>query len=198
MQTKESVNDFLTDFLVGISDGLLIPFGLIVGMSSHFSRPVIIIVTLCVTIISAISMALSRYFSSRSALNEEHLNGIVSSLDLDPGTRTLITNETLKTNSEWKLIISEINKMSTAQRSACCIGVGYLLAGTVTLLPLLLTNSLSGGLTWMFGTTLLCLFLFGYLKGMVTGRAAVLMALRSVFLGLVVAAVAFLIGRVFR
>jgi len=79
--------------------------------------------------------------------------------------------------------------------SALTIGGSYVLGGLVPLLPYMLVNDATRALYYSAGFTLLALFIFGAVKGRLTGRAGLRSAFQTVAIGGVAAAVAFAIAR---
>lgn len=79
--------------------------------------------------------------------------------------------------------------------NALTIGFSYGRSGFVPLAPYILIHSVTWALYVSIGVTLLALFVFGYIKGCVTGIDAQRSALQTALIGGLAAAAAFGIAR---
>jgi predicted membrane protein (TIGR00267 family) len=79
--------------------------------------------------------------------------------------------------------------------SALTIGASYILGGVIPLAPYLVVHDVSRALLFSAGMTLLALFLFGALKGKLTGQAPLLGGIQSAAIGGLAAGVAFMLAR---
>ena len=75
------------------------------------------------------------------------------------------------------------------------IALSYLVGGLIPLAPYMLMTSVPKALAASTVVTLLALFIFGYLKGSVTGTGALNSALQTLMVGGLAAAAAFGIAR---
>ncbi len=84
---------------------------------------------------------------------------------------------------------------AAARKSAMTIALSYLVGGLIPLAPYMLMTSIPKALAASTVVTLLALFIFGYLKGSVTGTGAFNSALQTLMVGGLAAAAAFGIAR---
>jgi predicted membrane protein (TIGR00267 family) len=82
-----------------------------------------------------------------------------------------------------------------ALQSAGTIALSYALSGFIPLGPYIVMPSVQSALYVSVAVTLVALFLFGYVKGRLTGINALRSGLQTILIGGVAAAAAFLIAR---
>ena len=78
-----------------------------------------------------------------------------------------------------------------ARNSAATIAVSYILGGLVPLAPYILVSELYRALSLSVGVTLVALFLFGYVKGKMTGISPLRGGFQTVIIGGLASAAAF-------
>jgi VIT1/CCC1 family predicted Fe2+/Mn2+ transporter len=84
-----------------------------------------------------------------------------------------------------------------ARNSALTIGLSYVVGGLIPLSPYFFTQAPLQGLPISAAITLVCLFVFGYIKSKVTGQPVWAGALKVMIIGAVAAAAAFVVARLF-
>ena len=84
-----------------------------------------------------------------------------------------------------------------ARNSAATIGISYIIGGLIPLTAYFFTSTPIDGLMISAILTVICLFIFGYFKSKVTGQPPVKGALKVMFIGVIAAAAAFFIAKVF-
>ncbi len=82
-----------------------------------------------------------------------------------------------------------------APRSAITIGVSYIFGGLIPLAPYMMLSSVTTGLWFSVGITLLALLVFGYIKGRFTGINPLRGGLQTVLTGGLAAAAAYLLAK---
>jgi predicted membrane protein (TIGR00267 family) len=82
-----------------------------------------------------------------------------------------------------------------ALQSALAIALSYAVSGFIPLGPYILMNSVQSALYVSLEVTLVALFLFGYVKGRVTGINALRSGLQTTLIGGLAAGAAFAIAR---
>jgi VIT1/CCC1 family predicted Fe2+/Mn2+ transporter len=82
-----------------------------------------------------------------------------------------------------------------ARNSAATIAVSYILGGLVPLAPYMLIRQLYSALSISVVVTLMALFVFGYVKGKLTGISALRGGLQTVIIGGLASAAAFGLAR---
>lgn len=197
MPSRVRKYDFLVDFLVGMSDGLVIPFAVVTGLSVSFPPAIIVSISLLLAVAIALAMSLSRYFSAKNPVDDARLHEIVSSLRVGESTRELIIEEAKKTNDEWQSITDELDDPETIVKSAAYVGFSYLLAGTIPVIPLLVIADDAWAVRCSMGCSLLALAVLGYAKGKLTGQSGWFVAGKTLVAGALVALAAYSVARVF-
>lgn len=217
MTKKSSDINLLTDLIIGVSDGLIVPFALTAGLSGIISSNTFIAMTgLTATVAGAFAMSVGGYQASRA---ESHLDHHHHHAEKDTGeeveeTRKFLANiglseemqqraieEMKKDKEQWKIFKNqyeeEINVSGHAGRSAFRIGFAYLIGGIVPVSPYFFVSDPSFGLKISAIITLVCLFLFGYFKGWALQLHPWWTALRVMLTGTIAAGAAFGIARLF-
>jgi VIT1/CCC1 family predicted Fe2+/Mn2+ transporter len=82
-----------------------------------------------------------------------------------------------------------------ARNSALTIALSYIAGGMVPLTPYMLSNDIFTGLSFSAAVTLIALFVFGYVKGKLTGIAPLRGGLQTLVIGGLASAVAFGLAR---
>jgi VIT1/CCC1 family predicted Fe2+/Mn2+ transporter len=215
-------SDTVRDIVIGMSDGLTVPFAIAAGMSGA-AVPAHIVVTAGLAEIAAgsISMGLGGYLAGRTDVEHyeaEHKREeqetlylpeqearevaiVLEEFGLSEDQVPPVVEALRKDRKKWvdfmmrfELGLEEPDRRR-ARQSALTIALSYVAAGFIPLAPYILMSSVAQALYVSIGVTLLALFLFGYIKGRVTGLNALRSGLQTVLIGGVAAGVAFGIAR---
>lgn len=215
-------SDFITDIVIGMSDGLTVPFALAAGLSGAVdSNSIIITAGIAEIVAGCIAMGLGGYLAGKT--EEEHYQNelkreyfevenyrqkeidevkeIFADYGIDENGQTLIANQLAKDKKKWvdfmmkfELGLEEPHP-KRARNSALTIGIAYFIGGLLPLSAYFFTSSPKDGLIVSALITTLCLFVFGYFKSKVTGQPAIKGALKVTAIGLIAAAAAFGIAK---
>ena len=226
IHTEKHLRDsaFITDIVIGMSDGLTVPFALAAGLSSAVSNNQIVITAGIAEIIAgSIAMGLGGYLAGRTEVEHYHseykreweevetvperekeeVREVFEEYGLSPESQHIIVEELAKDKKKWvdfmmrfELGLEEPNA-NRATTSALTIGVSYIIGGTIPLLPYFFTDTPSAGLKISAIITLLCLFVFGFFKSKATGQPLLSGALKVMFIGAAAAAAAFSVAKLF-
>jgi len=217
-------SDTVRDIVIGMSDGLTVPFALAAGLSSAVSTNGIIITAgLAEIIAGSIAMGLGGYLAGKTEI--EHYDSevrreymeikefneverkecreIFATYGLSPESQEQIVNELAKDNDKWVDFMMRFElglekpDINRARQSARNIGLAYIVGGIVPLTAYIFTETPSNGLIISAIITIACLAVFGYFKSKVTGQSPVQGALRTTVIGVLAAAAAYGIARVF-
>ncbi len=214
----------LSDIVIGMSDGLTVPFALAAGLSGAVDASSIIVVAGIAEIAAgSIAMGLGGYLSGKTEQDHyahelkreyhevEHLRGreieetkdFFKSLGLDEELQVKATQQISQDKDKWvqfmmkyELGLDEPNP-KRARNSALNIGFSYVVGGIIPLSPYFFTDSAKTALPYSVVATLLCLFVFGYFKSKVTGVAPLMGALKVMLIGAAAAAAAFGVAKLF-
>jgi len=217
-------SDFITDIVIGISDGLTVPFALAAGLSSAVSSNNIITTAGIAEIIAgSIAMGLGGYLAGKtesehyqSELSREYaeveripeeekqeIKEIFSEYGFSQEAQDLLADELSKDKNKWvqfmmkyELGLEEPNP-NRARNSAATIGLSYAVGGLIPLLPYFFTSTPMEGLKYSSVLGLVSLFLFGFFKSKVTGQPLFKGALKVMIIGALAAIAAFGVAKLF-
>ncbi len=214
-------SDFITDIVIGMSDGLTVPFALAAGLSGAVSSNTIVITAGIAEIVAGcIAMGLGGYLAGKteqehyeSELRKEYyevetipekeiheVKEVFAEYGIDESGQTLLANQLAKDKTKWvnfmmkfELGLEEPNPQR-ARNSALTIGMAYLVGGLLPLSAYFFTNTPKDGLIMSAIITTICLFVFGYFKSKVTGQPPLKGALKVTGIGLIAAAAAYFVA----
>ncbi|MEI6477450.1 MAG: VIT1/CCC1 transporter family protein [bacterium] len=203
-------SDSIRDVILGMADGLTVPFALAAGLAGAVAASHIIVAAgLAEIAAGSISMGLGGYLAARSEA-EHYVNERkreVDEVERVPETEAQEVAHVLTTyglnHDEAKIVVDGLRRKPEAwvdfmmrfelgleephpQRalvSAATIAAAYIVGGSIPLAPYLFTSNAHEGLLFSIGFTLLALILFGYLKGKATGSPALRSSLQTVLVG---------------
>ena len=215
---------FITDMVIGMSDGLTVPFALAAGLSGAVSTNGIIITAGIAEIVAgSIAMGLGGFLAGQTEVEhydselkreyeevarvpereKQEVREVFAEMGLSPVLQEEIANELSKDKDKWVDFMMKFElglekpDPARARNSALTIGMSYAFGGLVPLLPYYFTKTPNEGLIYSAMTTLLCLFIFGYFKSRVTGQPPIFGALKVTLIGAVAAAAAFFVAKLF-
>jgi VIT1/CCC1 family predicted Fe2+/Mn2+ transporter len=217
-----TAGETIRDIVIGMSDGLTVPFALAAGLSGAVADPhVIITAGLAEIAAGSIAMGLGGYLAALS--DAEHYDSerarergevqekpqaevaevmqILQSYGLTAEQSKPIVETLSKRPEAWIdfMMRFELGLEQTdpkrALTSALTIAGAYITGGLIPLSPYFLTTKVETALAFSVVFTLMALALFGYIKGQFTGTAPVRSALQTFFIGGLAAAVAFAIAK---
>ncbi|MDB5763336.1 MAG: ccc1 [Herminiimonas sp.] len=215
-------SDTIKDIVLGMADGLTVPFALAAGITGA-SVSIDIVITAGIAEIAAGSIAMGlggylaartqrqHYYAERAREEQEIINlpHRERSEVIEIMAQYGVTQEEcapmlvgLERNPKaWRdfmmrfeLGLEEPNP-SAAKKSAATIALSYMVGGFIPLLPYMLVRTPQTALMISTVVTLAALFVFGYFKGRFTGTDAVKSAMQTLSIGGLAAGVAFLIAR---
>jgi VIT1/CCC1 family predicted Fe2+/Mn2+ transporter len=215
-------SDRVRDVVIGMADGLTVPFALAAGITSA-AASVDLVVTAGVAEVAAGSIAMGlggylagrsahdHYFSERAREEEE----IRDKPEIEAGEIGEIFSAYGLTETEYRPLVEGLMRNPTAwrdfmmrfelgleepdpreaPRSAATIAVSYIVGGMIPLAPYMVMADGSAALKWSSAITLAALLVFGFVKGHFTGTNRWISALTTMGIGAVAAAAAFGIAR---
>ncbi len=217
-------SDFITDVVIGMSDGLTVPFALAAGISSAVSSNDIVVTAGIAEIIAgSIAMGLGGFLAGKTEqdhytselkreyeevervpeIEKEEVREVFATYGLSETSQKAIVEELAKDKDKWVLFMMKFElgleqpDANRARQSALTIGLSYAIGGFVPLCPYFFTDTPFTGLKFSAIITILCLFIFGYFKSRVTGQPAIAGAIKVTLIGAVAAAAAFGVARFF-
>jgi VIT1/CCC1 family predicted Fe2+/Mn2+ transporter len=215
-------SEFITDMVIGMSDGLTVPFALAAGLSGAVdSNSIVITAGIAEIVAGCIAMGLGGYLAGKteqehyeSELKREYfevdnhhqkeineVKEIFADYGINEAGQTLIANQLAQNKDKWVDFMMKFElgierpHPNRARNSALTIGSAYIVGGFLPLSAYFFTATPKEGLILSAIITTLCLFIFGYFKAKVTGQPKFKGALKVTAIGLVAAAAAFGIAK---
>ncbi|KAK9386338.1 VIT family-domain-containing protein [Lipomyces mesembrius] len=215
----------ISDAVIGLSDGLTVPFALTAGLSSLGDTRVVITGGIAELVSGAISMGLGGYLGAKSesdcyksqlerereliqtnrSSSEEAVMEAMSEYGLAPSTVSSILGDLEKSPEEMVNFIMKFGRgmeeppIGREFISAATIGSAYFLGGFVPLFPYLFVHTVQAGLVLSSIIMVITLFIFGITKTIFTGNNDKLQAVwggvQMVLTGAVAAGAAFAMVR---
>lgn len=214
-------SQIVRDMVIGLSDGLTVPFALAAGLSGAVqSNGIIITAGLAEIVAGSIAMGLGGYLAGKTEIEhyDSELKREYSEVDKFPETEKkeirdffeeyglskqsteLIAEELSKDKDKWVQFMMRFElgleepDINRARQSALTIGISYIMGGIVPLSSYFFTDTATTGLFYSCIVTTLCLFLFGYLKSKIIGQPPLAGAIRITAIGALAAASAYYVA----
>jgi VIT1/CCC1 family predicted Fe2+/Mn2+ transporter len=217
-----TASEVVRDIVIGMSDGLTVPFALAAGLTGAVnSTGIIVTAGLAEIAAGSIAMGLGGYLAAKSdaehyakererekrevaEIPQEEMREVAQVFEqyglTKEQTRPLV--EALRRQpKKWidfmmrfELGLEKPNPRR-AMTSALTIGGAYIAGGLIPLTPYILTREASLGLLVSIAVTLLALLSFGFVKGRFTGTRPLRSALQTALIGSAAAGAAFMIAR---
>src|SRR5258706_24151 len=209
------------DIVIGMADGLTVPFALAAGLSGAvMDNSIIVTAGLAEIVAGSIAMGLGGYLAGKTAV--DHFNSelkreyreikefyetekrevreIFAQYGLSEKSQHEIVDELAKDDDKWVDFMMKYElgldkpDINRARQSARNIGLAYIVGGIVPLSAYILTASPHEGLIYSSLMTVICLLMFGYYKSKATGQPPLMGAVRTTLIGIIAAAAAYFIA----
>lgn len=214
----------ITDIVIGMSDGLTVPFALAAGLSGAVqSNAVVITAGVAEIVAGSIAMGLGGYLAGKTEIEhygtelkreyaevrdlpekeKAEVKEVFAHYGLSEQSQTLIAEELSKDHDKWVDFMMKYElgleqpDAHRARSSAATIGVSYIVGGLIPLTAYFFTRTPHDGLLASSLLTVICLFVFGYFKSKVTGQPPVQGAVKVTLIGIAAAAAAYLVAKSF-
>jgi VIT1/CCC1 family predicted Fe2+/Mn2+ transporter len=216
-------SDVLTDIVIGMSDGLTVPFALAAGLSGAVGDHVSLIWIAGSAEVAAgsIAMGLGGYLAGKTEIDHynselkneywelEHkreieiqeVRDVFLEWGLSKDTAEEATQEIIKDDKRWVEFMMKFElgleepDPKRARKSAFNIGLSYIIGGMVPLMPYFFVTNSIDGLKISAVITLVCLYIFGFFKSKMTGINPWWGGVKVMFIGAIAAAAAFSIAK---
>jgi vacuolar iron transporter family protein len=221
-ETRNSNSNLVKDIIIGMSDGLTVPFALTAGLSGVLNTTHLIIVSgLSEIAAGCISMGLGGYLAGESEV--EHYDSelkrefseieTVPELELKEVEDILVkmgVEETLskqvalqisKDKNRWADFMMKLElemekpAKNRAAKSATTIALSYLVGGFIPLFPYIVMHDSKTAFYLSCIVTTIALIIFGYFKSKVTRQPLIKGTLKVTLTGIVAATAAFLLAK---
>jgi VIT1/CCC1 family predicted Fe2+/Mn2+ transporter len=215
-------SDLVKDIIIGMSDGLTVPFALTAGLSGVLNTNHLIIVSgLSEIAAGCISMGLGGYLAGESEVEhyDNELKREFSEIESVPDTELKEVQDILvemgvegSLSEQVALQISkdkvlwadfmmklELNmerpEKNRAATSAFTIALSYLVGGFIPLFPYIIFKDTRNGFYASCMVTIFALIFFGYFKSKVTGQPLVKGTIKVAMTGIIAAAAAYFLAK---
>lgn len=218
-------SDFLRDVVIGMSDGLTVPFALAAGLTGAVANSSIIVIAGIAEIVAgSIAMGLGGYLAGQT--EQDHYNSelkresdevdripemekkevreFFENIGLSEEIQIKATEEIAKDKKQWVDFMMKFElgldkpDPQRAKKSAFNIGLSYAVGGIIPLSPYFFIEDSREALKFSVVATLVCLFVFGYFKSKITGVPVLSGALKVMLIGALAAAAAFSVALLFK
>jgi len=215
-------NQLIRDIIIGMSDGLTVPFALTAGLSGVLNTTHLIIVSgLAEIAAGCISMGLGGYLAGQSevdhyqnALNNEYMEietvphleikeveDILYTMGVEKELCVQVAGQISKDKDRWAefMMKLELNMekpaADRAARSATTIALSYLVGGMIPLFPYAIFSDSKTGFNVSCLVTIAALIVFGYFKSKATGQPLVKGTIKVALTGIIAASAAYLLAK---
>lgn len=214
--------DTVRDVVLGMADGLTVPFALAAGLSGAIaSSNIVVTAGVAEVVAGSIAMGLGGYLAARSEaehydseykreqreireipeaevheINEIFARYGLSQAQIKPLSDALRTQPDAWADFMMRFELGlEKPNPKRALWSALTIGGSYIVGGLIPLLPYFAIAEAGGALKFSAVITLSALLLFGFVKGRFTGEKPLKSAVQTALIGGLAATAAFVIAR---
>ena len=215
-------SETVRDVVIGLSDGLTVPFALAAGLSGAIASPhIVVLAGLAEIAAGSIAMGLGGYLAARGDIEhyfsekvreereivertrdeEEEIYEIFEQYHVDREAATPVLEALKKNPAAWVDFMMRFElgleepAANRAHRSAMTIAASYIAGGFVPLLPYMFLADNDTALRFSVLITLIALALFGALKGKLVRTGALRNAVQTVCIGGTAAAAAYGLAR---
>jgi VIT1/CCC1 family predicted Fe2+/Mn2+ transporter len=212
----------LRDSVIGMADGLTVPFALAAGLTGAIdSTGIIVTAGIAEIAAGSIAMGLGGYLAARGeaehyaserrreqtevhekpAAEEAEITAIFANYGIEPEESAPVVKALRRHPQAWVDFMMRFElglerpEPRRAMTSALTIGGAYVVGGLIPLVPYMLLASARRALLVSAVVTLLALGAFGYVKGRFTGLRPVRSAVQTLLIGSIAAAFAYLLAR---
>lgn len=217
-----TASNLVRDMIIGMSDGLTVPFAIAAGMTgAAVATRVIVIAGLAEIAAGSISMGLGGFLAAKSDIEhydverqrevlETHtvpdqeareVLDILEDLGLSEEHSQPIVDALRRQRDKWvdfmmrfELGLERPDPQRT-WKSALTIALSYALSGFIPLSPYMILPDVQTALRISVIMTLAALFIFGFVKGRITGVKALRSAIQMILIGGAAAGAAFGLAR---
>ena len=214
--------DLVKDIIIGMSDGLTVPFALTAGLSGVLhSNNLIIISGIAEIAAGCIAMGLGGFLAGETEIDQYNvlLEKEYAAIDVNPIEEFKHVKDAIKSFGVEDKLCNDVALQITSNKdnwvdfmmqvelkvekphnnragiSACTIGLSYLIGGLIPLLPYIITNNINDGFKYSCIFTIMALIIFGYFKSKVTGQHTISGTLKVTIIGILAAASAYFLAK---
>jgi VIT1/CCC1 family predicted Fe2+/Mn2+ transporter len=223
VETHFEASEIVRDVVIGMSDGLTVPFALAAGLTgtAAATSKLVVIAGLAEIAAGSIAMGLGGYLAARTDrehYESERAREYRETVELPEKEREEVADVFRSYGMTEQQIVPVVTAIASDQKrwvdfmmrfelgfeepdpkrarnSAATIAASYVVGGLVPLSPYMFVGDLTNALLVSVAVTLVALFLFGYFKGRLTGINPLKGGLQTVIIGGLASAAAFGLAR---
>ena len=215
-------SNLIKDIIIGMSDGLTVPFALTAGLSGVLNTNHLIIVSgLSEIVAGCISMGLGGYLAGQSEVEHydtelkreysevekvpdielKEVEDIFINMGVDQILSKKVALQISRDKDRWVDFMMKLElgmekpEKNRAATSATTIALSYLVGGFIPLFPYIIINDSKMGFYVSCMVTLLALIVFGYFKSKVTGQPLIKGTIKVALTGIIAAAAAYFLAK---
>jgi VIT1/CCC1 family predicted Fe2+/Mn2+ transporter len=222
IESHFTASEAVRDVVIGMSDGLTVPFALAAGLSGAVaSSGIVVTAGLAEIAAGSIAMGLGGYLAARSDaehyaseyrreereivekadMERREVSDILTSYGLTAEEAAPVVDALSRRPKQWVEFMMRFELSleqpdpKRALSSGLTIAGAYAVGGFIPLVPYMIIPVAGAGLSWSIACTLVALIVFGYIKGGFTGSHRIRSAFQTMLIGGIAAGVAFAIAR---
>ncbi|KAK7320098.1 hypothetical protein RJT34_04829 [Clitoria ternatea] len=219
-----TAGEIVRDVIIGVSDGLTVPFALAAGLSgANATSSIVLTAGIAEVAAGAISMGLGGYLAAKSEADHyarelkreqdeiiavpeteaAEVAEILAQYGIEAHEYGPVVNALRKNPQAWLDFMMKFElglekpDPRRALHSAMTIAVAYILGGLVPLVPYMFIPKATEAVVFSVMVTLVALLVFGYAKGRFTGNKPFRSALETALIGAIASAAAFGLAKAF-
>ncbi|XP_004503338.1 vacuolar iron transporter 1 [Cicer arietinum] len=219
-----TAGEIVRDIIIGVSDGLTVPFALAAGLSgANATSAIVLTAGIAEVAAGAISMGLGGYLAAKSEADhyarelKREQDEIIAVPDTEAAEVAEILSEYGIEEHEYAPVVNALRKNPQAWLdfmmkfelglekpdprralySAMTIAISYILGGFVPLIPYAFIPKATEAVLYSVVVTLIALLVFGFVKGYFTGNKPIKSALETALIGAIASAAAFGLAKAF-
>ncbi len=224
MEKHLQSSDFIKDVVIGMADGLTVPFALAAGLSGAVANTSIITTAGIAEIVAgSIAMGLGGYLAGQTEVEhydaelkreyeevervpeteKEEVKEIFATYGLDENAQNIVVEALSKDKERWVDFMMKFElglekpNINRARDSGLTIGMSYIVGGIIPLSPYFFLENAHVALNYSVIVTLITLFVFGYFKSKVTDQDPIKGAFKVMLIGALAAGAAFYVAKLF-
>ena len=221
-ETHFQSSELVRDVVIGMADGLTVPFALAAGLSGAVgSSHIVVLAGLAEIAAGSIAMGLGGYLAARgdvehyaserlreereiverTADEEQEIYEIFEQYGVERAESASVLQALKRNPTAWVDFMMRFElgleepAASRARQSASVIAISYIAGGFIPLFPYMILHPAASALRTSIVITLVALFVFGAIKGRLTGGGTWKSALQTVSIGGLAAAAAYTLAR---
>lgn len=197
VSSSAKLDSVFADIIIGVSDGLSVPFAVATGLTAAAAdQGMILTAGLAATLIGAIGMGFSGYHTVKDeSAGPKESRQFYANIGF---TEEMQEEAMAALTEEQQAALQQLSEshFNSPRLSGFIIGFSYFAGGLIPLAPYFFIDDAWVALTIAAPVTLVCLFIFGYLKNRLSNANPWLGAARMLLLGALAAGAAFLLAHI--